>query len=98
MWVCSSHTEGKFHGSCPDLRSDLPIYPPSFLSAGCVADWRGCFREKVAAVKRNVPQSLSVKPTKLALSGHFDVLPSNEFHKRSSKAISWRHCVLDIQR
>ena len=41
MWVCSSHTEGKFHGSCPDLRSDLPIYPPSFLSAGCVADLRG---------------------------------------------------------
>jgi len=30
MWICSSHTEGKFHDSYPDLRSDLSIYPPSF--------------------------------------------------------------------
>ena len=46
MWICSSHTEEKFHDARPNLRLNLPISAQGLpavilagLSAVFMADW-----------------------------------------------------------
>jgi len=43
------------------------VYPPSFLSAGCVAEWRGVLG-KTGCWERNANQSLSVTPVEPFIS------------------------------
>jgi hypothetical protein len=49
MWICSSHTKGKFQDSNPDPRSDLPILaqglPAVFLAGLPAVIMAGCFRK-----------------------------------------------------